>query len=83
MMCDEQVLRVQKLLQSLERKIPTIILQRAEGMYLTLKKGMMCALCFLVRKKFYCNFPSIYLSGQKICAWKGWTKIDLALALRS
>jgi hypothetical protein len=50
-MCDEQVLDLQKIMQSVAARVPKIIVQRAEEIFPSLKEGSVSILCLRMKKQ--------------------------------
>jgi hypothetical protein len=50
-MCDERVEDLQRILQSLARRVPRIILQRAEEMFPALRESLATVLCMCAQKR--------------------------------
>jgi hypothetical protein len=60
-MCDERVVDLQSVLQSFARRIPRIILQRAEEMFPALRESLVSVLCMCAQKRM-----SILIAKEKV-----------------
>jgi hypothetical protein len=52
-MCDEEVLNIENVLQSVPTRMPKIVLKRVEGILPPLKEGLVSFLCLCRGKGFY------------------------------
>jgi hypothetical protein len=64
-MCDERVLKAQKILQCPAARVPKIVLQRVEEMYPRLKEGTVSVVCSCVNN-FIVFFPVFKGPGKVI-----------------
>jgi hypothetical protein len=53
-MCDKQVVKLHENVQSLQTRMPTVLVQRAEELFPALKKNMVSVLCMIRIVSSYC-----------------------------